>query len=99
MTDKNSKDVLEKAYDNAIQDRDSSGGLLEDLWMYIEKDRSRYQSTGHLLGKLLDTKMRTTDQLIKIGSLLQKENVVDEEDYDSPEALYKELEKEQEFNK
>lgn len=85
-----SKDILEKAIDYIDEDRLLSNQMLEKLYEEITKGSEKYQSVGHVVTKLIDSKQRTADQLTKIAALLQKQEI-EPDDEDSLDNIFEEL--------
>lgn len=66
--------LIEKSIDNIEQDRGVTNKLLTDLLVYMAKTGDSSHSTvGHLATQYVETLQRSNEQLVKIASLVQKQ--------------------------
>ena len=93
--DKISK-YLEEAVLNIREDRKRALSLLNDIADFIGQNQERHKDVGQTAAKYLETLQRSNEQLVKISTLLEKNNKDEYGDLDKEEAnsIYEELEKE-----
>ena len=65
---------LEEAVNNIRRDREVTKELLDDAIKWLAKDESRHREIGLTLSKYVETLQRSNEQLVKIASLVQKED-------------------------
>ena len=68
---------LEKAIQNIKDDRDITRDLLDDVLRYLSKDESRHPQAGPVAAKYVETLQRSNEQLVKISSLIHKQQSSD----------------------
>ena len=68
------ENCIESALENIRNDRALSLTLLTDLMKYINVEEARHKEAGLTAAKYLETLQRSNEQLVKISSLLQKNN-------------------------
>lgn len=88
--------LIDLAISNINSDREVAKELLEDVAEYIGEQKDRYVNVGLVAAKYLETLQRSNEQLVKLASLMKK----DEQDLygnlnqEDKEGLYSELENE-----
>lgn len=66
--------LIEKTILNIEEDRGVANKLLTDLIIYMAKTGdSAHQTVGHVAAQYLETLQRSNEQLVKVTSILQKE--------------------------
>jgi len=74
MSQKKLHELIEKTIDNIEGDRAVANKLLTDLIIYMAKTGdTAHQSMGHVAAQYLETLQRSNEQLVKIASLVQKD--------------------------
>jgi hypothetical protein len=75
MSNKNKlSDLIEKTINNIDDDRSTANKLLTDLIIYMAKEGDvSHASHGHIAAQYLETLQRSNEQLVKIASIMQKE--------------------------
>ena len=68
---------LEKAVDNIENDRKITRELLDDVVRYLSKDEERHREVGMTASKYVETLQRSNEQLVKLASLVQKDEKKD----------------------
>ena len=63
---------LDEAVTNILEDREISRELLEDAIKWLAKDEARHKEIGFTLSKYVETLQRSNEQLVKIATLLAK---------------------------
>ena len=71
---KNLDHYLEEAISNIRDDRAITKDLLDDVIRLIGKDEEHHKQVGTVAAKYVETLQRSNEQLVKISSLLQKNN-------------------------
>ena len=66
-------DIIEKALENIESDREVTRDLLNDAITYLSKDESRHRDIGMTLAKYVEVLQRSNEQMVKVASLVQKE--------------------------
>ena len=66
-------DIIQKALDNIESDREVTRDLLNDAISYLSKDESRHRDIGMTLAKYVEVLQRSNEQIVKVASLVQKE--------------------------
>jgi len=69
---KNLDHYLEEAIKNIKEDRDITKELLDDVIRYIRKNEEHHKYVGQTAAKYVETLQRSNEQLVKISSLIQK---------------------------
>tara|TARA_B100001093_G_C26679785_1_gene949920 strand:- start:421 stop:711 length:291 start_codon:yes stop_codon:yes gene_type:complete len=67
------EDIINKALDNIESDREVTRDLLNDAISYLSKDESRHRDIGMTLAKYVEVLQRSNEQMVKVASLVQKE--------------------------
>lgn len=66
--------LIEKTILNIEEDRGVANKLLTDLIIYMAKTGdSAHQTVGHVAAQYLETLQRSNEQLVKVTSIMQKE--------------------------
>ena len=68
-------EIIKKALDNIEEDRLVTRDLLEDAMQYLAKDESRHRDIGLTLAKYVETLQRSNEQMVKVATLIQKEDI------------------------
>ena len=71
-------DIIKKALDNIEADRLVTRDLLEDAMGYLAKDESRHRDIGLTLAKYVETLQRSNEQMVKVATLIAKEEKKEE---------------------
>ena len=66
-------EIIKKALDNIEEDRLITRDLLNDAIQYLAKDESRHRDIGLTLAKYVETLQRSNEQMVKVATLIQKE--------------------------
>ena len=66
-------DIVKKALENIESDREITRDLLNDAIGYLSKDESRHRDIGMTLAKYVEVLQRSNEQMVKVASLVQKE--------------------------
>ena len=69
---KNLDHYLIKAVNNIENDRKITRELLDDVVRYMSKDEARHKEVGMTASKYVETLQRSNEQLVKVASLIQK---------------------------
>ena len=69
-------DIIKKALENIESDREVTRDLLNDAINYLSKDDSRHRDIGLTLAKYVEVLQRSNEQMVKVASLVQKEEKV-----------------------
>ncbi len=64
---------IDEVVDNIRKDREVTNDLLKDAIGYLAKDESRHRDIGLVLSKYVETLQRSNEQLVKVTSLIAKE--------------------------
>ena len=67
------EDIINKALENIESDREVTRDLLNDAISYLSKDESRHRDIGMTLAKYVEVLQRSNEQIVKVASLVQKE--------------------------
>ena len=71
---KNLQELISKTIDNIESDRAVTSKLLTDLVIYMAKTGdAAHQSVGHVAAQYMETLQRSNEQLVKLVSIVQKE--------------------------
>ena len=76
---KNLDGFIEKATENIVEDRAATKTLLLNLMQYIQTGDDKHREFGLIAAKYLETLQRSNEQLVKLASLLQKQQRGEEE--------------------
>ena len=87
---KRSKDLIGIALENINKDREKTDELLQDLSSYLVGSYDKFAESGNIAAKYLETLQRSNEQLVKLTSLVQK-NEASVEDTDLSEDDREEL--------
>tara|TARA_R100000152_G_C6773707_1_gene201161 strand:+ start:1477 stop:1779 length:303 start_codon:yes stop_codon:yes gene_type:complete len=66
--------LLEESITNIRDDRAVTSDLLIDIIKHLKKDPVNHQYVGGIAAKYLETLQRSNEQLVKITSMLQKQD-------------------------
>ena len=69
--------LTEEAINNIREDREQTKELLQDLIKYLTGAEERHKEVGITAAKYMETLQRSNEQLVKIASLKQKNEVGD----------------------
>ena len=72
MKNKNLDSFIEKATENITEDRAATKSLLMSLMKYMQTGDDRHREFGLIAAKYLETLQRSNEQLVKLASLVQK---------------------------
>ena len=64
---------IDEVVENIRKDREVTNDLLKDAIGYLSKDESRHRDIGLVLSKYVETLQRSNEQLVKVTSLIAKE--------------------------
>ena len=79
MSKQNLKDYVEKATKNITDDRAATNTLLVGLMKYMNASDDRHRELGMIAAKYLETLQRSNEQLVKLASILQKNETTENE--------------------
>jgi hypothetical protein len=68
---------IAEAIDNVRKDREITRRLLDDVMIYLSKSDERHREVGMTAAKYVETLQRSNEQLVKVASLVQKEEKKD----------------------
>tara|TARA_Y100001937_G_scaffold127660_1_gene200602 strand:+ start:3852 stop:4151 length:300 start_codon:yes stop_codon:yes gene_type:complete len=71
-------DIIKKALANIEADRLVTRDLLEDAMGYLAKDEARHRDIGMTLAKYVETLQRSNEQMVKVATLIAKEEKKEE---------------------
>ena len=74
MKNKDIESYLEEAISNIRDDRAIASDLLYDLMSYLKGSEDRHQHSGPVAAKYLETLQRSNEQLVKLTTLMNKQN-------------------------
>jgi len=89
-------DHLKEALDNIREDRKITRELLDDAIKYVVKDEARHQQIGMTLAKYVETLQRSNEQIVKIATLMSKNEKSDGLTENDMEDIYSMIKKEDE---
>ena len=69
----NSKKLIEQALENVESDRALASTLLIELMKILKTDETKHQYSGPVAAKYLETLQRSNEQMVKVATLIQKE--------------------------
>jgi hypothetical protein len=72
MSAKKVDKYLKETIDNIREDRDVTKELLDDAMKWLSKDEARHKEIGIVLSKYVETLQRSNEQLVKVVSLMSK---------------------------
>ena len=76
MSEKTSKDFINDAISNIVDDRAATKSLLMGLMAYMKISEDRHKEVGLIAAKYLETLQRSNEQLVKVTALMQKKEGV-----------------------
>ena len=65
---------VNETIDNIRSDRETTKELLDDALKWLAKDESRHREIGMVLSKYVETLQRSNEQLVKVVTLLSKDD-------------------------
>ena len=71
---KKKDNYIEEAIENIRKDREVTKSLLSDLISYLGADESRHGEVVTVAAKYVETLQRSNEQLVKVVTILQKQN-------------------------
>jgi len=83
--DLNLENLLKRSIQNIKDDRSTTFLLLFELQQYIMANKERHKEAGLVAAKYLETMQRSNEQLVKIASILQKENDINSTSFSTEE--------------
>ena len=89
------KKFLDEAVQNIRADRAACNAILTDAMIYLKKNEEHHKNVGIVVAKYLETLQRSNEQLVKVVSLLnkqEKERNVELDDFDR-ENIFEEIRK------
>jgi hypothetical protein len=86
---------IEEVVDNVRKDREVTEDLLKDAIGYLSKDEARHRDIGLVLSKYVETLQRSNEQLVKIASLVAKEETSDGLTAKDMEQIYSAIKEEE----
>ena len=87
---KSKEEIWTEIYQNAFQDREKASMLVTNLWKEITADPEKHVLYGTTITKYLERMSKSNDQLVKLAELMQKSDVVvEEEDIDLDDVYSK----------
>lgn len=89
---KSFNELTDEAITNIRQDREETKNLLNDLIAYLGKDPENHKAVGFTIAKYLETLQRSNEQLVKIVSLVKRQdNESGEINEDDRNSIFDEL--------
>jgi hypothetical protein len=73
MAKQNLEKYIESATNNIVEDRAATKTLLMGVMKYMQTGDDRHREVGLIAAKYLETLQRSNEQLVKLASLLQKQ--------------------------
>lgn len=73
MAKQNLQKYIEDATKNIVEDRAATKTLLMTIMKFIQTGEDRHKEVGLIAAKYLETLQRSNEQLVKLASLLQKQ--------------------------
>ena len=71
---KNVDQYIQETVTNIRKDREVTQELLDDALKWLAKDESRHREIGLVLSKYVETLQRSNEQLVKVVTLMSKNN-------------------------
>jgi hypothetical protein len=68
---------LESAIQNIEEDRKVTRELLDDVIGYLSKSEERHREVGAVAAKYVETLQRSNEQLVKVSTLIHKQQLGD----------------------
>ena len=90
------EDHLKEAIENIREDRKITRELLDDAIKFVAKDEARHQQIGMTLAKYVETLQRSNEQIVRIATLLSKNEKSEGLTDDDMENIYSLIKKEEE---
>tara|TARA_R110000772_G_scaffold19726_2_gene54985 strand:+ start:307 stop:594 length:288 start_codon:yes stop_codon:yes gene_type:complete len=90
------EDHLKEAIENIREDRKITRELLDDAIKFVAKDEARHQQIGMTLAKYVETLQRSNEQIVKIATLMSKNEKSEGLTDDDMENIYSLIKKEEE---
>tara|TARA_R100001082_G_C4361084_1_gene159399 strand:+ start:1793 stop:2077 length:285 start_codon:yes stop_codon:yes gene_type:complete len=88
-----SKKHIEEAIKNIKEDREITRELLDDAIKWLSVDDGRHQSIGMTLAKYVETLQRSNEQLVKLCSLMSKNESNEELSDKDYEQIFDQIQK------
>jgi hypothetical protein len=66
------ENFIERANQNVLEDRAATKSLLMTIMKYMQLGDDRHKEVGLIAAKYLETLQRSNEQLVKLASLVQK---------------------------
>tara|TARA_Y100000592_G_C5198469_1_gene189451 strand:+ start:105 stop:392 length:288 start_codon:yes stop_codon:yes gene_type:complete len=85
---------LEEALKNIREDRKITRELLDDAIKYVAKDEARHTHIGLTLAKYVETLQRSNEQIVKIATLMSKNQKADGLSENDMDDIYSMIKKE-----
>ena len=85
---------LEEALKNIREDRKITRELLYDAIKYVAKDEARHTHIGLTLAKYVETLQRSNEQIVKIATLMSKNQKADGLSENDMDDIYSMIKKE-----
>ena len=73
MAKQNLEKYIENATNNIVEDRAATKTLLMAVMKFMQTGPDRHKEVGLIAAKYLETLQRSNEQLVKLASLLQKQ--------------------------
>lgn len=77
---KNLDSLIEQALDNINKDRQVTEDLLSNLKEYMVVSADRYSDSGPVAAKFVETLQRSNEQLVKLATLVYKQETATRQD-------------------
>jgi len=91
-----SKKHIEKAIKNIEEDREITRELLDDAIKWLAVDDGRHQTIGMTLAKYVETLQRSNEQLVKLCSLMSKQDGPDQLTNKDFDQIFEQIQKSEE---
>jgi hypothetical protein len=83
--------LWKEAYQNAVEDRETAGILVNDLLLAIPGNSANHSTHGVLMTKYLERMSKSNDQILKLAELIAKEQ--EKENNVSPDDIFNTIER------
>jgi len=90
-TEDKKKLLWKEAYQNAVEDRETAGILVNDLLLSIPGNSANHSTHGVLMTKYLERMSKSNDQILKLAELIAKEQ--EKENNVSPDDIFNTIER------
>ena len=90
-TEDKKKLLWKEAYQNAVEDRETAGILVNDLLLAIPGNSANHSTHGVLMTKYLERMSKSNDQILKLAELIAKEQ--EKENNVSPDDIFNTIER------